>query len=118
MIDCKRASELIPWYANRTLSAEEARDLARHIATCPSCQEDLVEAIRLSLEVKRAISSIPGAPEGLRERTVPEREIELARFDLGSFLIGLWLGLSVKGTRGAVRGDLRLLGRRVRLFKT
>jgi len=54
----------------------------------------------------------------LRARIVPEREVELARFDLGSFLIGLSFGLSVKGTRAPVRGDLRLLGRRVKLFRT
>jgi len=54
----------------------------------------------------------------LRNKVLPEREVELARFDLGSFLIGLSVGMSVQGKRVPVRGDLRLLGRKVKLFRT
>jgi len=118
MIDCRKARELIPWYANGTLASDEAHELAEHIASCPTCRDQLVEAILLSLDVKRAISSLPGPSKGLRNKVLPEREVELARFDLGSFLIGLSVGMSVQGKRVPVRGDLRLLGRKVKLFRT
>ena len=117
MIDCERALKLIPWYVNGTLPQEEARALAEHLSSCPACREALAEAVILSFKVKDAISRMPRAPERIRERLLPREEIPLGRVDLGSFLLGLSLGLSVKGTKVPVQGNLRLFGRKVRLFK-
>lgn len=118
MIDCGEARELIPWYVTGTLPAAEARELAAHLAGCPACRAELADAALLSIEVKNAVSRLPGAPEKIREKVLPQSEFPVARLDLGSFLLGLSVGLSVKGNKVPVQGDLRLLGRRVRLFKT
>lgn len=117
MIDCKKAQGLMPWYANGTLPPVEARELAAHLAGCATCREELATTIRLSLEVNKAISRLSGAPDAVRSRVLPSREVPVARVDLGSFLLGLSLGLSVKGTKVPVQGNLRLFGRKVRLFK-
>ncbi len=118
MIDCREARELIPWYVNGTLSAGEARELAVHLAGCPACRTELADAIRLSIEVKTAVSRLPGAPERIREKVLPQSEVPVARLDLGSFFLGLSLGLSVKGNKIPVQGNLCLLGRRLKLFET
>ncbi len=118
MIDCTKVRELIPWYANGTLPAGEAREVAAHLAGCPACRAELAEAALISIEVKNAVALLPGAPERIRETVLPQGEVPVARLDLGSFLLGLSLGLSVKGNKVPVQGDLRLLGRRVNLFKT
>ena len=118
MMDCNEARELIPWYITGALSPEEMQGLAVHLARCPACRDELAEALRLSLEVNAAFSRLPGVPDDLRDRVMAVSEIPVARLDLGSFLLGLSLGLSVKGKRAPVQGDLRLLGRKLRLFKT
>ena len=117
MSDCEKMRARIPWYVNGTLPQEEARALAEHLSSCPACREILAEAVILSFKVKDAISRMPRAPERIRERLLPRGEIPLGRVDLGSFLLGLSLGLSVKGTKVPVQGNLRLFGRKVRLFK-
>ena len=118
MIDCEEARELIPWYANGTLSPPEARELAAHLAECPACRAELADALLLSIEVRDAISHLPGAPKKVKEEVLPQSEVPVARLNLGSFLLGLSLGVSVRGSKVPVEGDLRLLGRKVRLFKT
>jgi len=59
-------------------------------------------------------------PEDVWDRVKRERgEISLGSLNLGSFLLGLYLGLSVtrKG-RPRVTSNLRLLGRQVSLYQT
>ncbi len=119
MMDCDEARELIPWYVTGTLSPMETRRLAAHLARCPRCRDELAETVRLSFEVNSAISRLPDVPDDLKQKvTAIGGEIPVTHVDLGSFLLGLSLGLSVKGGRVPVQGDLRLLGRKVRLFRT
>ena len=118
MIDCERARELMPWYVTGTLSAAETRELVSHLAECAACRDELVTTIRLGRTVNQAIADMPHAPDTVRSRVMPSREVPVAQLDLGSFLVGFSLGLSVTGRTAPVNGDLRLLGRRVNLFKT
>jgi hypothetical protein len=39
----RAAQELMPWFVNRTLDADEASSVARHIAECARCQKDAAE---------------------------------------------------------------------------
>jgi anti-sigma factor RsiW len=39
----RAAQELMPWLVNRTLDADEASSVARHIAECARCQKDAAE---------------------------------------------------------------------------
>lgn len=120
MIDCDKARELIPWYVNGTLTGDEAREIASHLAGCPTCREELAQAVRLSWELRAAFARIPSVPERVWEKVRTHAQgISLARIDVGSFLLGLSLGLSV--TRSGIpkfKSDLRLLGRRVALFNS
>ncbi len=118
MMDCNEARELIPWYVTGALSPAEMRKLAAHLVRCPACRDELAETVRLSIEVNSTFSHLPDVPDDLMEKVTAVGEIPVAHVDLGSFLLGLSLGLSVKGRRAPVRGDLRLLGRKVRLFRT
>lgn len=45
---CRQVWELLPWYVNQTLSAEEMALVEAHCATCPGCQEELAEQMRLA----------------------------------------------------------------------
>ena len=120
MIDCDKARELIPWYVNKTLAGDEAREIASHLAGCPTCREELAQAVRLSWELRAAFEQMPAVPERAWEKvTTRAQGISLARIDVGSFLLGLSLGLSV--TRSGIpkfKSDLRLLGRKVALFNS
>ncbi len=120
MTDCDRIRELIPWYVNGTLSSDEGAEVAGHIVSCADCRDDLAQTVRMSLAVKGAIEELPNVPAHVEEAVRNGRdEIPLGRMDLGSFLLGLSLGLSVtKRGRPRVTSSLRLLGRQVSIYKT
>lgn len=44
--------ELLPWYANGTLSAEEDRRVEQHVVACPLCHDELERCRRLAESVK------------------------------------------------------------------
>lgn len=120
MIDCEQVRELIPWYVNGTLPGDEAAAVAGHIAQCADCRQELAQTLQISLQVRSAIDRTQSMPEDVWDRVKRERgEISLGSLNLGSFLLGLYLGLSVtrKG-RPRVTSNLRLLGRQVSLYQT
>jgi len=120
MIDCEQVRELIPWYVNGTLPGDEAAAVAGHIAQCADCRQELAQTLQVSLQVRSAIDRTQSMPEDVWDRVKRERgEISLGSLNLGSFLLGLYLGLSVtrKG-RPRVTSKLRLLGRQVSLYQT
>lgn len=43
-MDCQRAIELLPWYLNGTLEADERSQLEEHLTRCDGCQAELREA--------------------------------------------------------------------------
>jgi len=119
MIECNRAQGLIGLYATGHLSPDEAHGLALHITGCATCQNEFVQEMRLSWEVRRAFAALPAAPAGVWEKVAARRQgVQLARLDLGSLLLGLSLMLTAHGRRLPVRGELQILGRRLRLFET
>jgi len=120
MIDCDKARELIPWYVNGTLTGDEAREIASHLAGCPTCREELAQAVRLSWELRAAFERMPAVHERVWEKVKTRAQgISLGRIDVGSFLLGLSLGLSVtRSGNPSFKSDLRLLGRRVALFNS
>ena len=120
MIDCEQVRELIPWYVNGTLPGDEAAAVAGHLAQCADCRQELAQTLQISLQVRSAIDRTQSMPEDVWDRVKRERgEISLGSLNLGSFLLGLYLGLSVtrKG-RPRVTSNLRLLGRQVSLYQT
>ena len=114
---CDPIRELIPWYVNGSLSVEEARQVAAHLSRCEACRDELTQIVRLNVEVRRAFDEIEGM-KGEIKREVLEKTAgkTLASFDLGSFLLGFSFGASYQKGRVPIRGDLKLLGRRIRLI--
>jgi len=115
MINCQDVRDLIPWYVTGQIAMEDARQIAEHLTTCAECQVDFVEAAWM----RRLVTS-------RRRETAPLKEVwttiekrmgltELASIDVGSFLIGLKLGISASSKRGPVRGSLRVMGHNVRI---
>ena len=120
MMQCEQVRELIPWYVNGTLSRDEATAVAQHITQCTVCREELAQTLQLSLQVRSAIEDTPPLPKSVWETVRGEKgEVPLGSLNLGSFLLGLSLGLSVT-RRGRPRftSNLRLLGRQVPIYST
>jgi len=116
MTACKTVRELLPWYVNGSLSAHEAREVAAHVARCERCRDELVELVRLNVEIRHAFDRMHGLDAGAK-RDVMNRTAgrTLANINLGSFLLGVSFGASYQKGRLPIRGDLNLLGRRIRL---
>lgn len=69
---CSEVSNLLPWYANRTLEAEESARVEVHLADCGDCRAELA----LWREVGEAAETQPEAPFA-----APPVETILARID-------------------------------------
>jgi len=120
MMQCEQVRELIPWYVNATLSRDEAAAVAEHIAQCTSCREELAQTLQLSLQIHTVIEDVPPVPKSVWDTVRGEKgEVPLGSLNLGSFLLGLSLGLSVT-RRGRPRftSDLRLFGRQMPIYST
>ena len=117
-MQCEQVRELIPWYVNGTLSRDEATAVAEHIAQCTNCREELAQTLQLSLQVRTAIEDTQPVPKRVWDAVRAEKgEVPLGSLNLGSFLLGLSLGLSVT-RRGRPRftSNLHLLGRQVPIY--
>ena len=119
MSRCDKIRELIPWYITGSLSKEEERQVAEHLTHCDACRDDLVITTRLRLDVRTFLDELPDPERRVREevakRTLGRR---LAQLDVGSFFLGLSLGASLRKRTIPIRGDLNVMGRKIRLFNT
>ena len=119
MSSCTAVQEVLPWYANGSLDLHEGREVAAHLMTCEPCREELARIIRLNMEVKRALEQVgeigPEARVATLRRTLGT---SLARLDVGSFLLGFSFGAAYRHGRVPIRGDLKLLGTRIRLISS
>ena len=114
---CTPIRELIPWYVSGSLSVDEARQVAAHLSCCESCRDELSQIMRLSIEVRQAFDELEGMKLEVK-RSVLKRTTgrTLASLNVGSFLLGFSFGASYQKGRIPVRGDLKLLGQRIRLI--
>ena len=116
MITCEEARELIPWYVTGRIALEDAERIVDHLTTCADCQSDFAEAAWMRRLVANRTLSAP-TPHGTAWSRVARKVgiVEVARIDVGSFLIGLNLGISAASRRYPVRGSLRVMGHNVRI---
>ena len=116
---CTEIQELVPWYIEGALSSEEGRDVAAHLSECARCRDDLAVTMRLRLEVRAIVDVAPALSSRLRDRIAKQLFGRgLARLDVGSFFLGFSLGASLRRRSIPIRGDLNVMGRRIRLFNT
>ena len=117
MNTCTPTRELIPWYINGSLSVDEARQVAAHLLRCESCRDELAQIMRLNIEVCRAFDELGSMKTEVKKEVLKLTTGKtLASLDLGSFLLGFSFGASYQKGRVPIRGDLKLLGRRIRLI--
>ena len=114
---CTPIRELIPWYVNGSLPADEARQVAAHLSLCESCRDELTQIMRLNVEIRGAFDELEGLRTDVKKEVLKRTTgTALASFSLGSFLLGFSFGASYQQGRVPIRGDLKLLGRRIRLI--
>lgn len=66
---------LLPWYANGTLSEEEAIAVEAHLAECPECRDDLVAERAIGSEISGIVMDVEKSWAAMRrriEQPVPE----------------------------------------------
>ena len=119
MSRCTEIQELIPWYIEGRLPPEDERTVAEHLSGCDRCRDDLVTTMQLRLDVRAVVEGAPAPSGRLRDR-VARRVLgrRLARLDVGSLYLGFSLGASLRNRNIPIRGDLNVMGRRIRLFNT
>ena len=116
MMTCEQIRELLPWYVTGRIGLEDAQEIAAHLATCAACQADFAEAAWMRRLVAGHADSGSPAKRKTWARVAKRTGLaELARIDVGSFLIGLNLGVSAASKRAPIQGSLRVMGHNVRI---
>lgn len=118
MSRCDEIRELVPWFVEGRLEAEESAAVAEHVASCAGCLQDIAATIRVRTAVRDAVASEAAAMEAMWER-VARQAIgrRVAQIDIGSFLLGFRLGAWMTRRGSPVRANLRVLGRSVHLVE-
>ena len=117
MTTCEQVGEWLPWYVTGSIDFTVAERIAAHLRDCEACRAEFVEIAQLRhrfvAAVGEAASPRTNAWNRLIHRLGPKQTF---RVDLGSFLVGLRVGIAAHDRRTPVRGDLRLCGRNVRII--
>ena len=98
-MDCQTAKEKIDLYIDGVLNSAETEELNAHAASCPSCQEELENALRL----KKALAALGELepPEGLaREAVRKARKRRAVPFAYISVAAAAVIALAVMLTSG------------------
>ncbi|MFC2082455.1 anti-sigma factor family protein [Candidatus Bipolaricaulota bacterium] len=117
MNDCQAVHEWLPWYVSGSLSPTKMQRMAAHISQCENCQKELARVIQLRHAVVSDIDATPTPSSRVWETIEPDLDAHSTpRIDVGSFLIGLKVGIATHGRKQSVQGDLRVLGHKVRII--
>lgn len=115
-MNCEEIREALPWYVTGRIDAKAAGEIASHLSTCHNCQADFAEAAWMRrLVVEGAETAVVPRSESWARVARRAGITDLARIDVGSFLLGLTLGISAGSKRYPVRGSLRVMGHNVRI---
>lgn len=117
MNDCLTVQEWLPWYVSGRLSPTKMQRLAVHIARCEPCQKELARIIQLRYQFVSKVDETPTPSDRVWEAIAPSLDARpRTRIDMGSFLIGLNVGIAAHDRRTPVRGNLKVLGHKVRII--
>jgi anti-sigma factor RsiW len=86
--------ELLPWYANATLSEGERREVDAHLSSCAACAEELNQFKAIGLAVVESAEAVPEPSKALLHRAMAEidsfeRGKQRAAMQSGSWLSDL-----------------------------
>ncbi len=106
--------ELLPWYANGTLTEEERRRVETHLAQCERCRRELREIQKLRELVALSVESVPEPSEELLTQTVErihshERHT-IAQLSWQVFALGFSLGVLYERGRVKLEPEIEALG--------
>lgn len=99
-------TELLPWYLNGSLRADEAARVASHMASCAECRGELATLTEMSEAVANSTAALPPASTELYSRTLDriarfeaERRVERTPMNalrqFGGTLKQAWLSVSI-----------------------
>lgn len=106
--------ELLPWYANGTLTGDERAKLEAHLARCGSCQRELAELRGLKEQIISSLESASEPSAELCARTIErirsgERRT-IAQFNWQLFALGFTLGVLYERGRVRIEPEIEALG--------
>ena len=91
--------------------------MAGHIAGCADCQRELAHVIQLRQQFVSDVDSTPSPSDRVWGAIASGLDTQYkARIHVGSFLIGLNVGIASQNRRSPVQGSLTLLGHKVRII--
>jgi hypothetical protein len=117
MMPCEQIREWLPWYVTGSIDLATAEQIAQHLRDCETCRSEFVETAQLRHRFAAAITEAPSpGSRAWRQLGLRLGGADTVNIDLGSFLIGLRIGVAAHDRRTPVRGDLRIWGRNVRII--
>ncbi len=119
MNDCEGTRELLPWYATGKLGVTDAATVIAHVQSCETCRQELAEVVWVRHTVRAGKADTPSVGERVWRRVMARVGFRnLANVDVGSFLVGLRLGVNARRPGSPVRASLHVMGRNVRIVGT
>lgn len=117
MIRCQTIQHWLPWYVTGQLSPVKTQHMAKHVSECNNCQRELAQVIGLRHQFVASTEATSTPFERVWEAIAPEVEGQSeTHIDVGSFLVGLNLGIKAGRSHYPIQGDLNVLGRKVRII--
>ena len=114
---CQTVRQWLPWYVSGRLSSTKVQRMAAHIEHCEACRGELSSIIQLRHQFVMDVETTSTPSDRVWEAIAPDLNAPVrARIDIGSFLLGLNIGIATHNRRTAVQGDLRVLGRKVQII--
>lgn len=106
--------ELLPWYANDTLTEEERAKVEAHLAQCERCQRELQEIQQIKELIVLGVESVPEPSEELCARTIErirsEERHTIAQLSWQIFALGFSLGVLYERGRVKLEPEIDIAG--------
>lgn len=106
--------ELLPWYANGTLTEEERMKVEAHLARCARCRRELQEIRQIKGLVALSVEGVPEPTEELLAQTVERIRSEgrhtIAQLSWQIFALGFSLGVLYERGRVKLEPEIEALG--------
>lgn len=106
--------ELLPWYANGTLTEEERAKVTAHLARCARCQRELRELQHIKELVALSVERVPEPSEELFAQTIERIHAQerhtIAQLSWQVFALGFSLGVLYERGRITLEPEIEAFG--------